>query len=189
MTKIVLLLCLCLSGCSSMSVFQSPGILPKGESETGIGGSFIAGKDGPVIINLELHTRRGLGKNWEVDVKFFGFPGLNGGVMGEIKYQLMTQPFLVSADMGVSALFTRDLNYYDFYPMVIMGSEKVYGGYRGIYRNGSDDDLKLQIEYYTHGIFIGYKAGPDPHLRPEIHYYFRDPKIGLIIFGLGFQFN
>ncbi len=189
MKNTVLLLCIFLAGCSSMSVFQSPGVLPKGESETGFGGSFIAGENGPVIINLELHTRRGLGKNWEVGVKLFGFPALSGGVMGEIKYQIMTHPLLVSADIGISTLLTRDLNYYDCYPMVIMGSERVYGGYRGIYRNGADDDLKLQVEYYMHGIFIGYKAGLGPHLRPEIHYYFRDPKIGLIIFGLGLQFG
>lgn len=189
MKNAVLFLCIFLTGCSSMSVFQSPCVLPKGESETGIGGSFIADENDFFVVNLELHTRRGLGKNWEVGAKLFGIPALSGGVMGEIKYQLMAQPFLVSADMGVSALFTKDLNYFEGYPMLIIGSEKVYGGYRGIYRNGTDDDLRLQFQYYLHGIFIGYKSGYGPYLRPEIHYYLRDLKSGLIIFGLGLQFG
>ena len=189
MRQIILFLCIILAGCSSMSVFQSPGVLPKGKSETGFGGSFIADGNDFFVVNLELHTRRGLGKNWEAGAKLFGIPALSGGVMGEVKYQLITQPFLVSADMGISALFTKDINFFECYPMLIMGSEKVYGGYRGIYRNAADEDLKLQFHYYMHGIFIGYKVGPGPHLRPEIHYYFRDPKIGLIIFGLGFQFG
>jgi len=189
MKNAVLLLCIFLAGCSSMSVFQSPGVLPKGESETGFGGSFIADENDFFLVNVELHTRRGLGKNWEAGAKIFGIPALSGGVMGEIKYQLMSQPFLISADMGISALLTKDINFFEGYPMLIMGSERMYGGYRGIYRTGSDDDLKLQVEYYMHGIFIGYKVGPGPYFRPEIHYYFRNPKIGLIIFGLGFQFG
>jgi hypothetical protein len=188
MKRAVLLLCLCLAGCSSMSVFQSPGVLPKGESETGIGGSFITGEDGTFIVNLELHTRRGLGKNWEAGAKLFGIPGLSGGVMGEIKYQLMTQPFLLSADLGTSCLLTNDLIYFDSFPMLIMGDERMYGGYRGIYRNGANDDLKLQFQSYLHGVFIGYKLGHGPYFRPEFHYYFKDLKGGYIILGLGFQF-
>lgn len=172
-----------------MSVFQSPGVLPKGKTETGIGGSFIADDDEFYLVNLEVHTRRGLGKNWEVGAKFFGLPGLSGGVMAEIKYQLLAEPFLVSADMGGSCLLTNDLIYFDSFPMLIMGSESVYGGYRGIYRNGADDDLKLKFQSYLHGIFIGYKAGPGPHLRPEIHYYFKDLERGYLIFGLGLQFK
>ncbi len=101
----------------------------------------------------------------------------------------MTRPFLVSADIGASAVITRDLSYYDCYPMLIMGSERIYCGYRGIYRNGTDDDLKFQVQYYMNGIFIGYKAGPGPYLRPEIHYYFRDIRHGILIFGLGLQFK
>ena len=110
MRQTILFLCLILAGCSSMSVFQSPGVLPKGESETGFGGSFIADENDFFLVNVELHTRRGLGKNWEAGAKLFGIPALSGGVMGEIKYQLKTQPFLVSADMGISALFTRKRN-------------------------------------------------------------------------------
>jgi len=55
-----LLLCLILAGCSSMSVFQSPGVLPKGKTETGIGASFIGDEDKFYFVNLEVHTRQGL---------------------------------------------------------------------------------------------------------------------------------
>jgi len=41
MKSIIPLLCFILAGCSSMSVFQSPGVLPKGKTETGIGAFFI----------------------------------------------------------------------------------------------------------------------------------------------------
>jgi len=189
MKSIIPLLCIILAGCSSMSVFQSPGVLPQGKTETGIGASFIADEDDFYFVNLEVHTRRGLGKNWEVGAKFFDLPALSGGVMGEIKYQLLAQPLLVSADFGASCLITRDLNYFEGYPMLIFGSDRFYGGYRGIYRNATDDDLKLDFNYYLHGIFIGFKAGAGPYLRPEIHYYFKDLKKGYIILGLGFQFK
>lgn len=189
MNKIAVLLCLFLAGCSSMSVFQSPEVLPKSKSETGAGISFIADQDNFFLINVELHTRRGLGKNWEAGAKLFGLPGLSGGVMGEVKYQLTKNPIFIAADMGASVVITKDLNFFDCYPLIIMGSERLYGGYRGIYRNGTDDDLKIQFNSYMNGLFIGYKAGPGPYLRPEIHYYFRDIKHGLFIFGLGLQFN
>ena len=45
MKSIISLLCIILAGCSSMSVFQSPGVLPKGKTETGIGVSFIDDED------------------------------------------------------------------------------------------------------------------------------------------------
>jgi len=187
--KLVFFLCIMLAGCSSMSVFQSPKVLSKSKSETGVGISFIADKDNFFLINVELHTRRGLGKNWEAGAKLFGLPGLSGGLMGEMKYQLTTKPFCISADIGASVVITKDLNYFDCYPMLIMGNERLYGGYRGIYRNGTDDDLKIQFDSYMNGIFLGYKAGPGHHLRPEIHYYFRDIEYGLLIFGLGLQFK
>ena len=138
MKSIIPLLCLLLAGCSSMSVFQSPGVLPKGKTETGIGTSFITNEEELYFVNLEVHTRRGLGKNWEAGAKLFGLPVLIGGVMGEIKYQLLDKPFLVSADLGASCLLTRDLNYFEGYPMLIFGIDRIYGGYRGIYRNATD---------------------------------------------------
>ncbi|MDP8268045.1 MAG: hypothetical protein P9L97_04890 [Candidatus Tenebribacter davisii] len=189
MSRAAFLLCLFLAGCSSMSVFQSPGVLPKGKGETGFAGSFIVSDEGPTLINVELHTRRGLGKNWEAGAKLFGFPGLSGGLMGEMKYQLMTHPLLVSADMGAAVVITNDLYYFDYYPMLIMGSERIYCGYRGIFRSGTNEELETQFNTQMHGIFIGYKAGSGPYLRPEIHYYFKDIRYGILIFGLGLQFN
>ena len=189
MKSIIPLLCIILAGCSSMSVFQSPGVLPKGKTETGIGASFITNEEELYFVNLEVHTRRGLGKNWEAGAKLFGLPALSGGVMGEIKYQLLAQPLLVSADLGASCLLTQDLNYFEGYPMLIFGIDRIYGGYRGIFRNATDDDLKLDFQSYLHGIFIGFKAGTGPYLRPEIHYYFYDIEKSYIILGLGLQFK
>ena len=80
--SIIPLLCIILAGCSSMSVFQSPGVLPKGKMETGIGASFIGDEDEFYFVNLEVHTRWGLGKNWEAGAKLFGLPALRSGVMG-----------------------------------------------------------------------------------------------------------
>ena len=54
-----------------MSVFQSPGVLPKGKTETGIGVSFITNEKELYFVNLKVHTRRGLGKNWEAGAKLF----------------------------------------------------------------------------------------------------------------------
>ena len=172
-----------------MSVFQSPGVLSKGTTEIGIGGSFINADDDVWLCNLEIHARQGLGKNWEAGAKLFGLPGLSGGMMTEVKYQLLARPFLVSADIGAACLLTKDFNYFEGYPMLIFGSDRIYGGYRGIFRNATDDDLKLDFQYYRHGVFIGYKAGPGPHLRPEIHYYFKNLERGYIILGLGLQFK
>ena len=189
MKSIVPLLCILLAGCSSMSVFQSPGVLPKGKSETGIGTSFVAHEDDCYFVNLEMYTRRGLGKNWEAGAKLFGFPALSGGVMGEIKYQLLSSPFLVSADMGGSYLLTPGINFFEAYPMLIFGGDRFYSGYRGIYRNATDDDWRLDFHYYIHGIFIGGKVGVGLYLRPEIHCYFKNIEKGFIILGLGLQFK
>jgi len=52
MKSIISLLCIILAGCSSMSVFQSPGVLPKGKTETGIGVSFIDDEDEFYFVNL-----------------------------------------------------------------------------------------------------------------------------------------
>ena len=60
MKSIIPLLCVILAKCSSMSVFQSPGVLPKGKTETGIGASFIGDADELYPVNLEIHTRQGL---------------------------------------------------------------------------------------------------------------------------------
>ncbi len=70
MKSIIPLLCIILAGCSSMSVFQSPGVLPKDKTETGIGASFIGDEDELYPVNLEIHSRRGLGENWEAGANF-----------------------------------------------------------------------------------------------------------------------
>lgn len=181
---------LILTACSSMNSFQSPNVLNKGKHEIGAGASFIGYSDNPPpLVNMEVFSRFGLGKKWDAGIKVFGLPGLTGGLMLDCKYQIIDKPFYVSADLGASYCYTKDLNYYDIYPMLIAGSERFYGGYRGIYRNGVDDDAKVKFNNYLNSFFLGYKSGPGPYLRPEIAFYTHDFKHGFFIIGLALQFK
>lgn len=185
----LILLSYLLSSCSSMNSFQSPNVLLKGEHEVGVGTSFIGDyEDPPALVNMEFFTRLGLNKNFDAGLKVFGLPGLSGGLMADLKYQIINDPIYVSADLGGSFCYTIDLHFYDVYPMLICGSERYYGGYLGIYRNGVDDDAKVEFSNYMNGFFLGCKLGPKPYLRPEINYYYHKFNVGLIIFGLGLQF-
>jgi hypothetical protein len=182
------LACILLTSCSSMSSFQSPKVLLQEETEFGVGGSFVFGNNEPPrLINLEAYKRFGLGKNWETGLKLFGLPGLSGGLMAEVKYQLLDDPIHVSADLGSSVSYAFDSSFYDIYPMLIAGNEKIYGGYRGILRNEINDYSDSSFKYYLHGFFLGYKYGKQPYLRPEVFFYTNDFQDGFFIAGLGLQ--
>lgn len=195
MKKIILLLLFCgvilifLTSCSSMNSFQSPKVTPKGEYEIGAGGSFISDGDNPMLVNIECFGRMGLNAHSDLGIKVFGLPGLSGGLLADYKYQIIENPIYVSADLGASFCYTKDLNFYDIYPMLILGSDRFYGGYRGIYRNGVDDDAKVKFNNYMNSFFLGWKTGPGPYLRPEIAFFTHDFKEGFFIFGLALQFK
>jgi hypothetical protein len=164
-------------------------VTPKDKYEIGAGGSFIANEDEVQIVNLELFGRIGLGKNFDTGVKVFGLPGLYGSFMTDLKYQIIDDPIYISADLGGSYCYSHIVNYYDVYPMLIAGTENIYGGYRRIYRYGNADDSKIEFSGYMQSFFIGFKTGPGPYLRPEIAYYFNNSKTGFLVFGLGLQFK
>ncbi|MCF7792930.1 MAG: hypothetical protein K9N09_03375 [Candidatus Cloacimonetes bacterium] len=180
---------LILTSCSSMNSFQSPNVTPEGKYEVGAGSSFILNNDHSTLINIECFGRIGLNMRSDVGIKVFGLPGLSGGLMADYKYQIIENPVYVSVELGASYCYTKDLNYYDIYPMLIAGSERFYGGYRGIYRNGVDDDAKVEFNNYMNSFFLGCKTGPGPYLRPEIAFFTHDFKHGFFIFGLALQFK
>lgn len=177
------------SSCSNLTVFQTARVIPKGESESGIGATFIHIDEKLYFSNIEFHYRRGLGKKFEVGSKIFGLPGLSGGFMGELKYQLIEKPLLVSCHLGGAGIFTKKVNYIEGYPMLILGNDRLYFGYRGIIRNATDEELKFNFDNYLNGTFIGYKIGKNVKLMPEIGYYFRRFDSGIFSLGLGIQFE
>ncbi len=73
--------------------------------------------------------------------------------------------------------------------MLILGNDKLYAGYRGIFRDTTDNEIKLNFDRYLNGVFIGYKMGEHVKLIPEAGYYFHRYDSGAFVLGLGIQFD
>ena len=187
-SNLLVFLCslLLLSGCASVTTFQTPEVIEKDSSLLGAGlsASLNTGDSKILMPAFECYARKGLTKKTDGGLKIFGLPCGFGGIVADIKYQLFDGPISVSGDLGasVSAVKVEDYQWtFAFYPMLLFGTDRAYVGVRSIHTGiGKFDHIP--------GIFLGLSLGDTFRVMPEVSYHFiRDEDEGFFTFGLGFQ--
>lgn len=176
--------------CVSFSTYQTPETLaPKGV----VFGGGVAGvvADGSLGFGgVELHGRYGLAPKLDMGLKLEGMPGLYYLLMGDVKYQLVGKPLMVSADMGLSvSAGSRHTNTLGWYPMILAGTPHLYGGVKAILIRGTFDGEAFTVDHPLTGVVLGTRFGHRFRLLPELNVYFSRRSSPLIFGGVGFQFN
>ena len=180
--ELSLLLCILIvtSGCA-VATFQNPKVLNPGEKAIGIGsaGYYELKYDESYFAEFNLYGRFGIEKNKEIGIKYL-FPT---GVCGDVKLQLIDSPIFVSFDFGISYSFYIDYNEMDaasilgFYPMLLIGTEHLYGG---IKYNYFINETYLRTETLRYpGLMLGASAGDDFRIIKYMN-RFKETEIGLI---------
>ena len=184
-----------LSGCMSYTTLQSAKTLEPGKVIVGGGGALpIAGKD--VAFYPELSARIGLFNHFDMGLKY-SIPSL---IFLDGKYQLIEQPFYLSADLGWSyfsyseSIGSSKGTFTGWYPMVIVGQDHWYAAVKEVYftMQGEIDVFGL-YKYSASGwistnVVVGGIIGTKVRLLPELNFII--PKKGntLIVPALGLQF-
>ena len=175
---------LLLSSCASMTTFQTPEVIEENTSVLGAGLSLSSFTGDPKFSwpTFECYARKGLAKKTDGGLKIYGFPGVFGGIVTDIKYQLFDGPISVSGDLGVSVDLINDASWtFALHPMMLLGTDRVYVGVRSIH---------TRIRKFNHipGVFLGLSLGDTFRIMPEVSYHFLgDRDDGFFTFGLGFQ--
>ena len=93
---------LAFTGCIPLTTLQTPEVLAPGKTSGGVGfnGFLDTGENEFGVYEIDIFFRRGLAKRLDGGIKIFGFPGLFGGVQGDVKYQLVDDPFFVAISLG-----------------------------------------------------------------------------------------
>jgi hypothetical protein len=178
------------TGCVTFSTFQSAEVIDAGEVEFGLSVS-VAVLDGESNLGeVTLMGRVGLGYNFDLGLKMFGFPPF-GGYYGDVKYQFMEGPLAGSAVLGVS-YFGVEFNDEDqsltaFYPALLFGNGTFYGGPKMIYFTSRFNlfDTSAQADASVFGFVLGGAFGNRLKLMPEVNVYFLDEV--LVYPGLGLK--
>jgi len=170
----------------SLTTFQSPKVLTSGEKAIGAG---FAGAAGPIHVDgtgamypgtgpIEVsgYTRIGLGHNFDAGVKLFVAPL---GIFGDLKYQILKKPFLLSTDFGLSYSWYPADQCIAFYPMLLFGSESYYGGIKVIYLEESTNPGIMMGASLLRGKF---------RVMPEVNIYGLSEHDIFIVGGLGIQY-
>lgn len=131
----VLVLFLC--SCYPLGSFQGPDVLPEGDETVGIGLLWLTN----VFSNLDttettkndflsetsVSFRRGLPHHTEIGLKVVGLPWNGGSLKGDIKWQVIRKPLLVSLDLGVSNWgMNSDTRFVGVHPKILLGSQKTF---------------------------------------------------------------
>lgn len=182
---------LILTGC--FSAYQSPKVLEPGERRLGAGISFGTEnlKTAPgkwtkhyYLFDGSVFYRSSLTDNMDGGIRIIGFPGVNGMVIGDVKYQFLRKPLLVSGTFGLAYWVG---NYSDnargFHRMLMFGSRHAYVG---IYW---DDFKSYRLRGVTFGSCFSFRGRF--RLNPEVSYCY-GPKMAdtpyYVVFGLGIQY-
>jgi len=202
--KLLLLFCVVffwgLNGCVSMSTFQSPQVLERGQNSLGFGVSgFLDETDEKLAIyEFDIFTRYGLANRLDGGIKIFGLPGLFGGIQGDLKYQIIKGPFFVSVDLAsfyatAPSIFDDDdnINTFGFTPLILVGNRTFFGGAKINYITRIDkiDLFGSSSEFRAKGmpgLVFGAMLGKKAQIIPEVNIYFFDGESALV-FGLGLQ--
>ncbi|MEO0206424.1 MAG: hypothetical protein ABIL22_07100, partial [candidate division WOR-3 bacterium] len=190
-----------LTGCMSVTTFQSPKVLDPGEKTAGIGvgahGGYAYGYIKP--LHIDIFARIGLMKKIDAGIKLYSY-----GVLGDMKYQVIKSPLFTSLDIGFSYVYGPDFDGYrsvlGAYPMLIIGTERYYTGAKFIHvKDVSLTDQKeyLKTDIYTFpAVLMGASFGNKLKIIPELNIYCVNKKYDdttqsgwkiLPIAGLGFQ--
>lgn len=169
-------LVLVLSGCVSLSTFQSPRVLDPGTTQLGAGVIVTGGEAGTG--EVAIVARRGLADGVDVGAKLWGIPPFLG-LYADVRYQILREPFLVSGTLGGSVFSVREDGDDDrsvsttaLYPTVLVGTERLFGGVRWTQVFGSAGDLEENYGVGFPGIVVGASFGSRLILAPEVNVHF-----------------
>lgn len=196
-----LALLLGLTGCFSLSTFQSPQVLEPGQKSLGFGvsGFYIESEDVSGIIEFDIFGRYGLANRLDGGIKIFGLPAIAGGIQGDLKYQVLKDPFFLSFDLAsfyatIPTLFDEDenINTFGITPLILVGNRTFYGGAK-IYSISRFDKIdlfgsisKLRATESMPALVLGATLGKNAKIIPEVNIYFFGGET-VLIFGIGLQ--
>jgi hypothetical protein len=202
---IILISILINTGCLSLMNFQTPEVLDPGEHTIGIGsGVYIAPEDDGDLriepLSGDIQWRFGLKKNLDGGLRY-RFPL---GILGDIKYQFLAEPVLVSGDLGISYWYIPGIlidnpteHWVSICPTLLVGTEHIYGGIKILY---SFNITATSIEnegFFPPGLLLGASIGNRFRINPEVTFFYHDIPEGSYIFpprffivgSLGFQYT
>ncbi len=182
-----------ISGCASFSTFQTPVPLKENEAMFGLGVSGFVSPDGSAFGITDIYGRMGLSDRMDIGLKAFGIPlGFLGGIMLDGKYALVPGNTTVAFDFGISYFAIEDARLTGFYPSLLVGNDRFFGGLKLIYLYASqginlfDAEPIGQAELIPGGV-LGLAVGRKNKMMLEVNFY-RFPEGDLVMFpGIGFQ--
>jgi hypothetical protein len=194
----LLLFALIFTSCVSFSTLQSAKVVEDKEVITGIGAIAIPRDDEIGCCGVEAYLRFSTFKNSDFGIKLIGFPGA-GMITGDLKYQLLSDPFFLSFDLAYSYSAIEDLGSGSgIIPTVFVGSERIFGGAKIIYTSISIKDFFDSESNYSDnqtnipGVFIGGVIGNKFRLLPVVNLYFspvNDKSFFIYNLGVEYKFN
>lgn len=191
-----------LSGCVSLSTFQSPNTVDEGATELGLGISFMnaAGEEDFFLGETALIGRHGLGERMDVGAKLWATPAVlivpaTLGVYGDVRYQIIRDPVYVSASMGVSyfSAGTADDDTFRMetaaiYPTLMAGTRQLYAGVKWTRMFATTDAFDDVLGEGFPGLVAGTRLGSRFIFMPELNIHFGEQTVFLpgAAFQLGF---
>lgn len=168
-----LLLTLVASGCISFSTFQSPRVLERGEGQLGGGVLFGVDLEGEEsgLGELALLGRYGVGDRVDVGGKLWGFPPFLG-IYGDVRYQLLREPFLISGAMGASWISFDEFSTGALYPTVMFVTDRFFAGARWTFLTATGTDLEETFGANFPGAVVGASFGGRLTFAPEVNVLF-----------------
>ncbi len=192
---LTLSLMLLLSGCFFVSTFQEPKVLSEGEHVLQLGVSGIAnpGENGGVSVPFipELAYRRGFGGGVDAGIR------LGIGLIGmDVKYQFLDGPLYAAVNMGGSlfgVLTDEDSAVLGLYPAVLVGTRRLYAGYRHVFLTGTVEIWggNSNFSQGVSTIVLGGVWGQRWQFLPEVNIYL-PPEKGqdmLLSYGVGIRYR
>ncbi len=180
-----------LSGCVSLSTYQSPKILDKGDAQVGVGMLAGFGEIREVALGeVSLIGRYGISDRMDIGAKIYGLPHLVQfySLYGDLRYQLLTEPLYVSGAFGVSTFHVEDYRSTGLYPTIMFGTERIYGGVKWIRMISSSDEMEESLGTNFAGVVAGATFGKRLSFMPELNVYFADEEL-LFFPGVGLTYN
>jgi hypothetical protein len=184
------------SGCVSFSVFHGPEVHDPGELSIGVGAATFpvasdSTEDATLPLLPEAGLRYGLGHDFDLGVKFAGFPPF-GTIYGDVRWQLLEGPVPMTAGLGgsyvgISDVDGDDISFSAIYPSLAVGTNRLWVAGRGIIiSSGVGDHIFVSTQLW--GLVAGGSIGDRMKLKPEVMAYFGSDD-ALVGFGLGLEFR
>ena len=186
------------------ATFQSPEVNRPGRVTVGVGGAggiTFLGADGGGYPTFEtdLYARVGVLPDVDVGLRL----ALPLGIMGDVKYQVLHRPVLMSLALGAQyfdqegTLFGDpiDATYLNLYPMILVGTRHLHAGVKAIVVNKTDHTAgdALSTRIYP-GVLLGASIGSRFRVMPELDFLFgpsgiKDTPRLITCGGLGLQYT